>query len=460
MSISRSYESAESASPSISRLVAGVLSGEHRQVFQFNIWERLGMHVLNQLPVSFAQSIVRFQFGLLSLSGDHARGLSIDSLVEQRLRDYQSLQGQFPVIIVGSALAGAAAHIASVLRGPFLPQPFILGLRGGAPGESIKRHIDTTTPVAEAVIERSKGVRAIAHFDPIHDGWLTRTVSHLRLKLIDLPAGYRSFIKTHLTPGGMILYLDCSAQWLQFPLSDRFAYQIGGWGGIPPEEYLTGSERIDRFLHSVGSVHRGGWELPGIDPEWALESEWGSEPGLDHALQGFANKHGYRFQRIRFSHPHDFSRLALSAHRRAFEQAGISLRGILIEMFTQYDPFAVLELGLLPLWLIFNTEDSRAFLMETLDLVPRELPIYFSGLATLSKTPDMVSWEGWISAFQEREWVNVGAGPRRYPEDLVALFRWTKRLQGHFRDMQPNSLPGLAIKDFLDLIPVDSISTC
>jgi hypothetical protein len=72
----------------------------------------------------------------------------------------------------------------------------------------------------------------------------------------------------------------------------------------------------------------------------------------------------------------------------------------------------------------------------------------------------MVSWEGWISAFQERAWVNVGAGPRRYPEDLVALFRWTKRLQGHFRGMQPNSLPGLAIKDFLDLIPVDSISTC
>ena len=92
-------------------------------------------------------------------------------------------------------------------------------------------------------------------------------------------------------PGGTVLYLDCSARWLQFPLSDRFAYQVGGWGGITPEEFISGSERIDRFLESAGSPHRGGWRIPEVEPVWSVESEWGSEPGLDRAIAVFAAEH-------------------------------------------------------------------------------------------------------------------------------------------------------------------------
>jgi hypothetical protein len=451
------FESAESASPVITRVVAGVLADRHEPAFQFAAWERLGMRFLNLFPPGVAQSIVRWQFNQSALSPERARQLDVDDLVRQRLQDYQALEGRFPVVVVGSALAGAAAHIAAILGGPFLPQPFILGLRGGSPDESVAPHLALTSSIAKAILERNPSLRAIAHFDPVHDGWLTRTVSHLRLKLIDLPEAYRRFLHRHLAPGGTILYLGCRAGWLQFPLTERFSYQIGGWGGIPAEEFIHGSERIDRFLKASGSPHRGGWHVPEIDPVWSFESEWGSEPGLDQALQAFAEEFDYHFERIQFLHPHEFSRLAFDAHKALLDQNQRTISGLLIETFTQYDPFIVLQGGLLPLWLVFNTSDSLEFLQDTLKSIPADLPIYFSGLATLSRTPDMVPWGDWASALEGRPWVSVGAGPRRYPEDLVALFRWLERLKKHLHLDAAVPLPQLPLEDFLLLLQGQTI---
>jgi hypothetical protein len=447
------FESAESASPVITRLVAGVLGNRHEPVFQFAAWERLGMRLLNLFPPGVAQRVVRWQFSQSALAPERASQLNVDDLVRKRLRDYRGLEGRYPVVVVGSALAGAAAHIAAILGGPFLPQPFILGLRGGSPDESVAPHFALTSSVAEIILERNPSLRAIAHFDPVHDGWLTRTVSHLRLKLIELPQAYRAFLRKHLAPGGTILYLDCRAEWLQFPLTKRFSYQIGGWGGIPASEYIAGSERIDQFLAAAGSMHRGGWRVPKIEPVWALESEWGSEPGLDQALQSFAKDNDFHFQPIQFGHPHEFSCLAFEAHKALLDQNQWTISGILIETFTQYDPYIVLQGGLLPLWLVFNTSDSLEFLQDTLKRIPSDIPIYFSGLATLSRTPDMVPWKGWVAALEGRPWVSVGAGPRRYPEDLVALFRWGERLEKHLHVEATTSLPRLPLEDFLLLIP-------
>ncbi len=452
MATVRIYESAESASPVITRLVAGVLTGRPSRTFHFAPWERLGMRLLNLLPIPFAQRVVRWQFSRSALPPEIARQIKLEDLIQQRLDDYRHIQGPFPVVVSGSALAGATAHIASLLGGPYIPQPFILGLHGGSPDESIEPHLELTSSVAVDILDRNPGICAIAHFDPVHDGWLTRTVSHLRIKLLELPRAYQTFIHKHLTPGGTILYLDCQAQWPQFPLGERFNYQIGGWGGIPPEEFLSGSERINQFLRASGSSHSGGWRIENVDPVWGPESEWGSNPGLDASLQMFADENGYDFVKVTLPHPHDFSRLVFEAHRMLLAQEGKSASGLLVETFTQYDPYLVLQAGLLPLWLVFNTTDSLAFLQETLVDIPRDVRIFFSGLVTFSRTPDMVPWEVWASALHGRPWLNIGAGPRRYPEDLVALFRWSERLRKHLNLKHENTIPRLSIKTFLSAL--------
>ena len=257
-------------------------------------------------------------------------------------------------------------------------------------------------------------------------------------------------------PGGTIIYLDCQASWLQFQIENRFSYQIGGWGDIPPEEYLSGSERIDKFLEMNGSSHRGGWQIPNLDPVRSIESEWGSAPGFEEAVKSFADEHGFRFVQIRYQHPHEFSRLAFNAHMELFRYYDLSVEGALVETFTQYDPYRVLQYRLLPLWLIFNTWDSHRFLLEMLPELSKDLPVFFSGLTTLSRTPDMVPWEAWASAFSGRSWNNVGAGPRHYPEDLVTLFQWGKRLDAYLESPPGASLPQLPIELFLRLLSAPS----
>jgi hypothetical protein len=449
----KAFESAESASPVLTRLIAGVLSSQPETVFNFSEFEKIGLALLNRLPVSVARAVVRLQFRWTALPPHEAEKLQVEQLIAERLADYDGVDGQFDAILVGSAMGGATAHLAAVLGVPFLPQPFILGLRGGSPEDEVPPHLALTSRVAEQILERNPEVMAIGHFDPIHDGWLTRVVSHLRLKLIDLPRGYREFLQNKLKPGGTIVYLDCDARWLHYKLGSRQVYQIGGWGGIPPKEFIEGSERIDRALAESGSKHRGGWGISDQEPVEGPESEWGSEPGLDQALAVFARDQGYGFERITFDDPQGFSRLAFIAHEELYRRQGREAEGVVVETFTQYDPQLALSSGLLPLWLIFNTTDSREFLETQSQFFPRGKPVYFSGLVTLSRTPDMVPWEGWAQALEGFSWTSIGARPSRYPEDLISLWRWSERL----RDLAPPSESAkpstLPLSALLDLLP-------
>ncbi|MEJ2012770.1 MAG: hypothetical protein P8X64_11200 [Anaerolineales bacterium] len=186
-----SLESAESASPLITRLVAGSLAREQVEGLALAPLERLGLRLLERLPVRVARTVATWRVARGALPDGRARGLSSDELVQARLGDYKRLPGKYDVILCGSALGGASAHLATILGGPFLPQPFILGLKGGTRDDQLQTYLERVKPIAEDILQNNPQVRAIAHFDPVHDGWLTRSMCHLRLKLIGLPAGYR-----------------------------------------------------------------------------------------------------------------------------------------------------------------------------------------------------------------------------------------------------------------------------
>jgi hypothetical protein len=439
----KQLESGESASPVITRLLGSYLTGGQEDVFKFAAWEKVGMRLLNSLPVGLSKTAVRQRFQASALDPEEALAVGTVDLVDARLNDYAALRGQkFPAIMIGAAMGGATAHLAALLGIPFLPQPFILGMRGGSPDDELDAHLELTSRVARHVLDQNPELMAIAHFDPIHDGWLTRVVSHLRFKLITLPEGYRRFIQDVLEPGGVILFLDCGAQWLQYQIGERHRYQIGGWGGLPAREFLDGSGRIDTALEQAGSPHRGGWSLGDRRTLELPESEWGSEPGLASAVEGFAEEKGYRFERIVGKDPQDFSMLAYTAHRSFYAGQNRQAQGVVVETFTQYDPGLTLRAGLIPLWLIFNTTDSLAFLRSMTTNFPGDLPVFFSGLVTLSRTPDMVPWGEWAQALSPFDMHNVGARPHRYPEDLVSLWAWQERLRKQLDPERWQSAPG------------------
>ncbi len=429
-------ESPESSSPIITRAVSAALRGQYANHLQFSAWQSAALRVLGRLPQAAARWIIPRVQGGKALDAARMNTLTLDDLVANRLKDYDALPGPFPAVVAGVGMGGATAHLATLAGGPYLPQAFVFTLRGGASDGDARAYYKRSADIAQRFAQRNPAAFTIQHYDPIHDGWLTRHVNHLRVKLVDLPEGYRRFLRQRLAPGGEVICLDGGAQWLRYRTGERSVFQVGGWGDISPEEYLEDTQRILAYCRSI-RMPTSDWKLDGFPLERGPESEWGSEPGFRAALERFCAAEGYRFTAISLPHPEQFSLLAFHAMRAALEKAGQAPSGVIVETFSQYDATAVLRSGLLPLWLIFNTQDSRRLLQQVALEFPAGLPLFFSPLSTFSLTPDMAAWEDWLHALAGRDWINIGARRSHYPADTLALLDWYKPLR-RWVEQHPN----------------------
>jgi len=422
------HESQESSSPIITRAVAAGLRGLPTDNYSFPNWQRALLSTLGTLPQYIGRlAISNFQ----SFSGLDPASLvkfSIDNLIQTRLMDYSQLPGKYPAVVIGAGMGGAATYLSIALNAPFLPQAFVLTLKKGSKNGDAREYLNRSIDAALEIAENDPRLFTIQHFDPIHDGWLTRYVNHLRFKLVQLPDAYSDFIRRHVQPHGAVVFLEGKAQWLRYRVGERSVFQIGGWGDIQPEEFINGSERITAYAKQAGlkSAH---WGLN--QNKWPLEigpeSEWGSEPGLADALEFFCNQEGFRFIKITLAHPNDCARLAFAAAKKLLQNEGREPAGTLIECFSQFDSNTAMQTGLLPLWLIFNTTDSVKFLKEMSSAFPLNKPIFFSPLSTFSITPDMAAWHDWENAIG-KDFINIGARKSHYPSDTSALLHWASPL--------------------------------
>ncbi len=421
-------ESQESSSPTVTRAVAAGLRGEYCNNYEFPPWQKSLLVGLGALPQGVARfAISRFQ-AISGLPPEVMDSFSMDELVHTRLSDYAHSPGFFPAIITGAALGGATAYLSLALGGPFLPQTFVVTLKGGSPTGDVDEYLHRSLETALRIADENPGLMTIQHYDPVHDGWLTRFVNHLRFKLLDLLSAYAEFIKSRLEPGGAIVYLEGGASWLRYRLGPRSVFQVGGWGGISAEEFLESSDRLQVYARHTGLKFTD-WKLKDYPLEKGPESEWGSEPGLAEALEAFCKSEGYRFVRIPLAHPNDFSKLAFTAAQKLLEKEGRTPAGVLVEMFSQFDSNAAMQSGLLPLWLIFNTDDSLEYLKEMRGRFPAGKPVFFSPLSTFSLTPDLVPFNDWAEALADFAWTDIGARPSHYPSDARALVKWTEPLR-------------------------------
>jgi len=428
-----SIESTESSSPIVTRAVAAGLRGEFCDNYEFPGWQKALLTGLGALPQGLARfAISRFQ-SISGLPTSVLDNFSMDTLVKTRINDYANITGTFPVITLGAALGGATTYLSLALGGPFLPQAFVVTLRGGSMSGDVNEYLHRNLEESLRIAIENPGLMTIQHYDPIHDGWLTRFVNHVRFKLLDLPPAYVNFIKSRLEPGGAIVYFEGGATWLRYRVGPRSVFQVGGWGGISAEEFLEGSNRIDIYARQAGLKFTD-WKLKDYPLEKGPESEWGSEPGLAEALEKFCKAEGYRFVRIALPDPNNFSQLAFATAKLLLKNEGRLAAGTLVEMFSQFDASATFQSGLLPLWLIFNTEDSLEYLKKMSAKFPIEEPVFFSPLATFSLTPDLVPFRQWEAVLAHFRLINVGARASHYPSDALALVRWADPLRKWVRE--------------------------
>jgi hypothetical protein len=425
--MSNTYESRESSSPIITRAVAAGLEGKYSHAYEFDGLTKTLLRIVSAFPQSVAEWLIPRVQNSEALSSEQARNLNINDLINTRLQDYKGVKGPFPAMTLGVGMGGTTAHLALGLGGPFLPQAYVLTLQHGSMDGDVEYYFNLSAETAKIVTQRNPGVMSIQHYDPIHDGWLVRRVNHLRLKLTELPELYQEYIHTNLLPGGEIVYLEGGAKWKQFQVGEKNVFQVGGWGDISAEEFLNGSERIKKYCDKEG-ITRQNWMLKGFPLIDGPESEWGSEPGLQESLKAFCTREGYRFTCISFDDPNDFNRLSYKAVEKQLELDGREPAGVVVEVFSQYDATSVLKTGLIPLWLIFNTNDSARFLKEMAPSFPKGKPVFFSPLSTFSITPDLAAWESWNDALSGIDWINIGTRQSHHPADTKTLVDWQKPL--------------------------------
>lgn len=420
-------ESHESSSPIITRAVANGLLGAKSEIYQFSSIEKSLLRIMGYLPSSVAEWIIPRANSGNSLSIEDVENLKTSELVNGRLKDYCKNNGKHPTITVGIGMGGTTAHLALALGGPFLPQAFVLTLKNGTMNGNVNAYNKLSLLTAKKITQNNPDLMSIQHYDPVHDGWLVKRVNHLRLKLIDLPEEYKRFIREKLAPGGDVVYLEGRAQWKRFRTGEHNVFQVGGWGDISDETYIFGNDKLNDFARRE-KLDFSHWMLEGYPMEEGPESEWGSEEGLGEALQFFCEKEGFNFIKISYQDPNNFSKLAFLVKKKILDNAHLEPAGVIIEMFSQFDTSIVDHSRLLPLWLIFNTLDSKRFLERMTQYFPNGKPIFFSALATFSKTPDLVPFNEWEKALNCFEMINIGARKDHYPADTLALIDWKNPL--------------------------------
>jgi hypothetical protein len=427
------YESRESSSPIITRAVAAALAGNYSNAYEFDAITRGLLKIVGAFPQSVAQWLIPRVQNSNALTSEQVRTLDMNDLIKTRLQDYDGVKGPFPAMTLGVGMGGTTAHLSLGLGGPFLPQAYVLTLQHGSLDGNVEYYYNLSAETARIVTQRNSGIMSIQHYDPIHDGWLVRRVNHLRLKLTELPELYQEYIHKNLIPGGEIVYLEGGAKWKQFKVGEKNVFQVGGWGDISAEEFLDGSDRIKKYCDKEGITQQD-WRLKDFPLIDGPESEWGSEPGMRESLKAFCSREGYQFTCVSFDDPNQFNQLAFETVKKQLELDGRKPAGVVVEVFSQYDASSILKTGLLPLWLIFNTNDSVRFLKQMVPSFPKGKPVFFSPLSTFSITPDLASWESWNEALKGIPWINIGTRESHHPADTRALVEWQKPLHDWCRD--------------------------
>jgi hypothetical protein len=347
---------------------------------------------------------------------------------------------RYPAVLIGSA-NGAAIHLAAALGVPWLPQTVLLPVR--------QHGVDPDEPAADMAAMAETGQRLLAanpewqlhHLhDANQDRLMIRHMTYFRVKWRTLAAAYARFLRDHLEPGGVVVVVDCSLTWPVTVVGDRHVFQHGAVGGAEIAEYAHGSPRVAAFLERRGSRHRR-WTAPHPDAQ-APEAEWGHPPELTADVHSFADRHGYRLQRLRFAHPETLSPVVADLHREWHAGRGLPADRLLVETFLLIQPWWTLRSGSVPFWLTFSTEPALGSVTSYLD--GREpfdeirALVFSHGVESVGVAP-LEQWRHLVGRARKVGTL-VGVDERAYPRDFASFVRAHRELAA-IRTRYPMPLP-------------------
>ncbi len=358
---------------------------------------------------------------------------------------------RYPAMMIGSS-NGALMHLCAACGIPWLPQTYLMPVahRRLDPND-VATELARMRPLALRFLGEHQDVQLHHMHDPSQDRLMVQLMSYFRLKYLRLPDAYETFMQQCLEPGATICIVDCALPWPTTQLADRYVFQMGALGGPTADEYLHGGPRVTAFLEQThASVRR--WTAPEPD---ALrpEAEWGFEKTLDSAIEAFAQRNGYRVERLSFSHPEELSPLIADLHAKWYGEHGIEAKRLLVESFILMDPHRALRAGLVPFWMFFNMLPSHASLTRYLDGRPPFDEIAMMLFSHGVRSIGLAAIEDWDQCLAKarKQGYYVGVDRRAYPQDFATFVNYSRDLERRFgnvnRVLPP--MPYATARDFI-----------
>lgn len=404
------------------RGVWSILEEEHFDPFPQPDNLRALARFLNRMPLAWRIKIADFLSASIGHHYSAFEEIDPESSAEWVTGGYK--KEKYPGVILGAP--GLAAVFLSGLTGyPFLPQPLLYNARRDMSKDDAQAYLEAGREIASPLVKKNPGIEATIHFDPVHDRFLIGRVVFVRLKYLYLPTAYSDFIEKRLEPGSPVILLDCKYPWLRAEIEDRLFFQLGGLGGISPDEMIDESETLKSYRKRWGASSEASWDIDYTYSE-GPESEWGSTgPFLDQASETAA-RFGHKPIRVSHNHPGELSKRVFKLHLNQWDGPG-EPENLYIAVFTHTEPRFPYSTGTVPFWLPFITDDNIPLLEEMLEewkshsrSGEKSGKVYMTLHPSFCSPPDLVRLETWKSIlgnyFNEIHF--PGVDPGRYPSDL------------------------------------------
>jgi len=310
---------------------------------------------------------------------------------------------RFDAIIFG-APNGGIVNLAVAMGVPYLCSQFrVPVLIGSGSKDDLEPYAKVVKLLGERWTVRHSWSSVCCLVDPIHDRMDMGVYAHVRSKFIEIPPAYKEFIERHLNPRGTLIFVNVTYPWTKYRLGERTYLQVGGLGEVAPEEYLKGSEKVEKFLQVELSNHQGGWNLPDYEPLSRPESEWGVEPELKEAVLKYCKQKGYDLLYLEHGHPAGFNILAAHAMHMKHTADGGSCGGYFINIFWALCPILALRARLMSSWFTFTDKASLKIaeqqfrrLLKDFPEVPKKAILGYYWSHPGAKILDVVPPSGWL----------------------------------------------------------------
>lgn len=347
---------------------------------------------------------------------------------------------QYPSVAIGSS-SGAMVHLYAALGIPWLPQTLLIPVRQtdvhpDDPKEGLEKGLEP----GRRLLEANPELQLHHMFDPNQDRLMLERMTYFRVKRRLLGETYERFLEERLEPGGTILLAECQRTFPTVEVEPRHIFQFGALGGATPEEFIHGSERVEKYLDQYNS-HRRTWDAPEPDGD-RPEAEWGYEPALTADIERIARERGYKIKRVVFDEPEHPSPLIAELYRWWYRQRGFDANRLFVESFVAHEPYWTLRTGSVPFWMKFNMEPSAEWIEQYLDTADPYDEIYLTLFSHGVEAVGFVPIERWreVIARAKKGGDFIGVEEDKYPHDFGVFARYHKEIREKIPARYP--LPG------------------